>query len=654
MKREVNKLSQQKALVAGSACVVILFLLTIRVFYIQVFMSDFLQEKAFQQQTRDRLIKAVRGDIVDRNLEILASTETVVSISVINAQIKNMELVVKTLSDKLNLSYDYVLKKAEKEVALERIATKVSKEIGDEIRQLKIDGIVIDEDVKRVYPYNNLASQVIGFVGKDNQGIIGLEAKYDKYLKGEQGKILSETDGKGNKMPGGNEYRIEPTKGYNLVTSIDYTLQKYTEQTLENALLQTGAKRGAIILMDPNNGEILAMANKPDFDLNQPFTINDELLSVKWDTLSGEEQNNELNKMWRNFSINDTYEPGSTFKIFTSVAGFEENKLSFDTHFNCSGSVNVAGVNIRCWRSPRSHGSLNFIGGIQNSCNPVFIKIAEDVGIDGFYKHITNLGFNQKTGIDLSGEASGILHKKDNVGPIELATMSFGQSFQVTPIQMLKGAGIVINGGTNITPHFCMKIVDDNYNIIYEYEEENKKQVISKETSDKMKEVLEMVVYSGTGNKTYIPGLRVGGKTATSEKLPRGNGKYIASFLAFAPADAPQVVALVLIDEPVGAYYGGQVAGPIMKEVLENTLPYLNIEPIYKDEELKLDEVLNIVVPDLKGKTVLEAKKMSEELGFILEFSNKDDNINDKIITDQFPDAMETINKGEEIIISFD
>lgn len=654
MNKTVSKLTKQKALIAGILCCIALFLLIIRVFYIQVFMSDFLQDKAYEQQTRDRLIKAVRGDIVDRNFEVLASTETVVSISVINAQIKDMDLVVKTLSDKLALDYDYVLKKSEKKVALERIATKVSKEIGDEIRQLKISGIVIDEDVKRVYPYNNLASQVIGFVGKDNQGIIGLEAKYDEYLRGEQGKILTETDGKGMKMPGGGEYRVEPQNGYNLVTSIDYTLQEYTEQTLENALLQTQAKRGAIILMDPNNGEILAMANKPDFDLNDPFTINDENLASIWDSLSSEEQNNNLNKMWRNFSINDTYEPGSTFKIFTSAAGFEENKLSFESRFNCTGSVNVAGVNIRCWRSPRSHGSENFLEGIQNSCNPVFIKIAEDIGVDAFYKNILNFGFNQKTGIDLSGEASGILHKIDNVGPVELATMSFGQSFQVTPLQMLKGAAILVNGGYNITPHFGTKIIDDDFNIIYEYDTKNNERIISEETSNKIKEALELVVYSGTGNKTYIPGLRVGGKTATSEKLPRGNGKYIASFLAFAPADDPKVVALVLIDEPVGAYYGGQVAGPIMKEVLENALPYLKIEPIYRDEELKLEEVMNVVVPDLKGKTLLEAKKISEELGFIIETESQKDIENKMIIIEQFPAPEEIINRGEEIILYFD
>ena len=458
-------------------------------------------------------------------------------------------------------------KQINKKVALERIKTKVDKNIADEIRNLNLDGVMIDEDIKRVYPNNNMASQVIGFVGKDNQGIVGLEAKYDEYLEGKQGKILTETDARGVEFNNSKQERISPTNGYTLVTSLDINMQKYAEQALEKVVEAKGAKRGSIILMNPQNGEIYAMANKPDFDLNEPFVINNEDLKSNWDNMSEKEKNDALNQMWRNFSINDTYEPGSTFKVMTSAMGLEEGIVTPDTHFNCSGGKTVAGRYIKCWRSPRSHGSQTFTQGVQNSCNPVFMEIGEKLGAQKFYEYMNIFGFNEKTGVDLPGEAVGIMHKEEKVGPVELATMSFGQSFQITPLQLLRAISSVINGGELITPHFGTKIVDENGNVIEELKYKKGERTVSKETSEQMKSILESVVAEGTGNKTYIPGFRIGGKTATSEKLPRKSGKYIASFCAFSPAENPQVIALVLVDEPQGVYYGGQACVIIVQRL---------------------------------------------------------------------------------------
>lgn len=534
------------------------FILICRVFFIQSIKADEYQKMAYEQQTRDRLISPKRGEIVDRNNNPIATNESVYSISVINSQIEEPEKVASILSEKLELKYEDVLKKVNKKVALERIKTKVDKETADLIRNLNLVGVMIDEDIKRIYPNENMASQVIGFVGKDNQGIIGLEAKYDEYLKGKQGKILTETDSRGIELKNGTQERVAPTNGYTLVTSIDINIQKYAEQTLEKVVEAKGAKRGSIILMNPQNGEIYAMANKPDFNLNEPFTINNEDLKSNWANMSQKDRNNALNQMWRNFSINDTYEPGSTFKVMTSAMGLNEKLITPETSFNCGGGKTVGGRYIKCWRSPRSHGSQTFVQGVQNSCNPVFMEVGEKLGADKFYEYMQIFGFNEKTGVDLPGEAVGIMHKKENVGPVELATMSFGQSFQITPLQLLRAISSVINGGELITPHFGTKIVDENGNIIEELNYKKGRKTISKETSEQMKWILESVVSEGTGNKTYIPGFRIGGKTATSEKLPRRSGKYIASFCAFSPAENPQVIALVLVDEPQGVYYGGQ------------------------------------------------------------------------------------------------
>ncbi len=538
-----------------------------RVFFIQYIKAEEYQKMAYEQQTRDRLISPKRGEIVDRNNNVIATNESVYSISVINSQIEEAEKVANILAEKLDLKYDDVLKKVNKKVALERIKTKVDKETADEIRNLNLAGVMVDEDIKRIYPNENMASQVIGFVGKDNQGIIGLESKYDEYLKGKQGKILTETDARGIELKNGIQERVAPTNGYTLVTSLDINIQKYAEQALEKAVEAKGAKKGSIIVMNPQNGEIYAMANEPDFNLNEPFTINNEDLKANWNNMSEKEKNDALNQMWRNFSINDTYEPGSTFKVMTSAMGLEEGIVTPDTHFNCSGGKTVGGRYIKCWRSPRSHGSQTFVEGVQNSCNPVFMEIGEQLGADKFYEYMQIFGFNEKTGVDLPGEAVGIMHKKENVGPVELATMSFGQSFQITPLQLLRAISSVINGGQLITPHFGTKIIDENGNVIEELSYETGRTTVSKETSEQMKSILESVVSEGTGNKAYLPGFRIGGKTATSEKLPRRSGKYIASFSAFAPAENPQVIALVLIDEPQGVYYGGQVCVIIVQRL---------------------------------------------------------------------------------------
>lgn len=576
----LDKLSfrgKKRLLLMLAVFVLSLIVLSIRVGYIMLFKAEEYQNMAYEQQTRDRLIAPKRGSMLDRNGNGIAVTESVSAVSVIHAQIENEEETAKALSEILELDYEDVLEDVKENVALKRIKSKVDNETAAEIRELNLPGVMIDEDVERTYPYYTLAASVIGFVGKDNQGIIGLESKYEEYLKGEPGKIMTLTDSRGRRVSDAEE-RVEPVNGENLVTSIDVVIQQYAEQEIAAAVEAKNAKSGVIIVMNPQNGEIYAMANYPTFDLNEPFTINDEELAAMWDTFTAEEQNEYLNQMWRNKAINDTYEPGSTFKIVTASTGLEEGFITPESTFNCTGSMVVGGRTIKCWRYPRTHGTQTFAEGVRNSCNPVFMAVAERIGADTFYDYMIKFGFAEKTGIDLNGEAVGILHKKEDIGPVELATMSFGQTFQITPIQLLRAAAAVVNGGKLITPHFAIKTVDDNGFTVNNFEWPEGERVISEETSATMREILESVVAEGTGNKAQVEGYRIGGKTATSQKLPRGSGKYIASFMAFAPADDPQVMALVLIDEPEGVYYGGTVAGPVMRDLLTNILPYLNIE----------------------------------------------------------------------------
>lgn len=623
-------------------------LLTGRLVFIELFRAEEWQELAYEQQTRDRLITPKRGSILDRNGEGIALTETVNAVSVIPVQVKEKEKTAQFLAETLDLEYEDVLEKVKQKVALVRIKTKVDTETAAAIRKANYPGVEVDEDVQRVYPYSELAAQVIGFVGKDNQGIIGLEAKYDELLEGEKGKILTLTDSRGNEVDSEQE-RIPPVDGKNLVTTMDVVMQQYAEQTIAKAVETKGAKRGVIIILNPQNGEIYAMANYPTFDLNDPFTIQDEELAANWDSFSEEEKNDYLNQMWRNTAINDTYEPGSTFKIVTSSAGLEEGVVTPESSFFCRGFYIAGDRQIKCWRYPRTHGAETFVQGVQNSCNPVFMEVGERLGAEKFLEYMQKFGFAQKTGVDLAGEATGIIHKLENIGPVELATMSFGQSFQITPLQLMRAASAIVNGGYLITPHFGKGIADEEGNIIENFQYERGEQVISRETSETMKMILESVVSEGTGSKAYIPGYRIGGKTATSEKLPRRSGKYIASFMSFAPAEDPQVMALVLIDEPQGVYYGGTVAGPVMQELLRNILPYLGIEPQYSEKEAEEAAKAVTTVPDLAGMTLGEAKNALFQAGLSAQTET-----GGETITRQTPPAGELVNKGTKVILSLE
>ncbi|MCL2698726.1 MAG: penicillin-binding transpeptidase domain-containing protein [Defluviitaleaceae bacterium] len=640
---------KKKLLLVLAVFQIVALLLFARIAYLQFFRAEELQTRAYEQQTRDRLITPNRGSIFDRNMVGIAKTESVASVSVIHSQLRDREMTARVLASVLDLDYEETLDRVSRRVALQRIQTKVDKETADRIRGFNLPGVMIDEDVRRIYPFSTLAAQVIGFVGRDNQGIIGLEARYDSFLKGESGKLLTETDVRGRRTPGSPEIRLSPVQGDHLVLTLDAVLQQYAEQTLQKALMTTSAKRGSIIVMDPRSGEILAMANMPDFDLNDPFTINDPELAAMWAHLTSEERHDALNRMWRNFTINDTYEPGSSFKVVTSAAGLEEGVVTPASMFNCGGSVAVGGHKIRCWRYPRAHGSGTFVEGVYNSCNPVFMETAARLGAETFYRYLELFGIMRKTGVDLPGEASGIMHKPENIGTVELATISFGQSFQITPIQLLAAASACINGGYKITPHIALRTIAEDGRITNEFSPPQGERILSLETSDILREILEGVVYTGTGNRTYIPGYRVGGKTATSEKLPRRSGKYISSFMAFAPAEDPQVIALVLIDEPVGAYYGGQVAGPVMRELLETALPLLNIEPVYDEKEAERPDVANAIVPELRGLTPEEAAIFLKEQDIEHELVGEGE-----MITRQLPMPGEVVNRDTKIIIYAD
>lgn len=610
-----------------------------RLVYIELFRAEQWKEMAYEQQTRDRLITPKRGSILDCNGVGLAETQTVTAVSVIPAQVTEKEKTAQFLADTLDLDVDEVLKKTKEKVALVRIKTKVDMETAQKIREADLPGVKVDEDIQRVYPYGDLAAQVIGFVGKDNQGIIGLEAKYEERLKGSQGKILTVTDSIGRELTGEQE-RIPPVDGQNLVTTLDVVIQQYAEQTLAKAVEAKHAKKGAIIVLNPQDGAIYAMANYPSFDLNEPFTVQDASLAAVWDTLSAQEKNDARNQMWRNDAINDTYEPGSIFKIVTSVAGLEEGVVTPESTFYCKGYHIAGDRQIKCWRYPRTHGAETFVEGVQNSCNPVFMEIAERLGAETFLEYLDKFGFHEKTGIDLAGEAVGILHTLESTGPVELATMSFGQSFQITPLQLLRAASATVNGGYLITPHIGYGIADENGNIIEEFSYDKGEPILSKETSETMKMILESVVAEGTGNKAAVEGYRIGGKTATSEKLPRRSGKYIASFMTFAPANDPQMMAFVMIDEPQGVYYGGTVGGPIMKELLENILPYLGIP-----KEGEISEDATAIVPDVTGMTWEEAKKTLIEYGFTVEASGLEP------VVSQLPPAGQEANQGTKVLL---
>lgn len=548
-----------------------------RLINIMVLKSDYYQKKADDLHERERNIKAARGEILDRNGVVLAANKTVCTVSVIHSQITDKEKVIEVLTECLGIDRAEIVKKVEKVSSREKIKSNVDKEIGDKIRQYNLDGVKVDEDYKRFYPYGSLASKVMGFTGSDNQGIIGLEVQYDKFLMGKDGKILTETDAYGIERENIVEKRVEAVKGDNLVTSIDYNIQEYVTQAALKVREEKAANYVAIIVMNPQNGEIYAMVNVPEFDLNKPYELNIE-------QAEGEKKMDALNKMWRNQSINDTYEPGSTFKIVTATAGLETGVVNVNSTFSCPGFRVVEDRRIRCHKVS-GHGSENFVQGTMNSCNPVFIDVGLRIGKENYYTYLKRLGLLEKTGIDLPGEAKTIIHKIENVGEVELATMSFGQSFQITPLQLLRAVSAVVNGGTLITPHFGIRTVDMDNNITNEFEYPQVENAISKETSETMKYILEKVVSEGGGKKGQVEGYAVSGKTATSEKLPRGSGKYIGSFIGFAPSDNPQVIAICIVDEPVGVYYGGTIAAPVVADIFSNILPYLGIEKTYTTNE---------------------------------------------------------------------
>lgn len=565
---------KKKILVVFLAAFILILYLIGRLVYLMVFDAEYYQQKAEDLHERERDIKAARGEIIDRNGTVLATNRTVCTISVIHSQIENPEKVIEKLSEFLEMDADQVRKKVEKISSIERIRSNVDKRTGDKIRNLGLAGVKVDEDFKRYYPYNELASKVLGFTGGDNQGIVGLEVKYEKYLKGINGKILTTTDARGIELDGVAEDRLEPEAGNTLRISLDYTIQKYALQMAEKVRTEKQADKVGIILMNPQNGEIYAMVNVPEFDLNQPFMLNNEETG---ENLTDEQKQDALNQMWRNGCINDTYEPGSTFKIITASAGLEEGAVHLTDQFSCPGYKVVEDRRIRCHKVG-GHGAENFVQGIQNSCNPVFIEVGLRIGVDRFFDYFRQFGLMDLTGVDIPGEAGTIMHKKENVGQVELATISFGQSFQITPIQLATTVSALVNGGRRVTPHFGMEVLSAEGKKVKTFRYNAKKHIVSEKTSQTMRELLESVVAEGSGKNAYVEGYRIGGKTATSQTLPRSANKYISSFVGFAPADDPQILGMCVIYNPQGVYYGGTIAAPVIGKIFENILPYLGIE----------------------------------------------------------------------------
>ena len=566
--------NKKKMLVVFLSALLMIFFLIARLVYLMIFDAAYYQQKAKTLHEREREIKAARGEIIDRNGKVLATNKAVCTISVIHSQITDPERVIQVLADELGIEKEMIRKRIEKVSSREKIKTNVEKETGDRIRAYELDGVKVDEDFKRYYPYGNLASKVLGFTGGDNQGIIGLEVKYENYLKGVNGMILTTTDARGIELADTLEDRVEPVSGDTLQVSLDYNIQEYAQQAAEKVMEEKQADAVVILILNPKTGEIYACVNAPEFDLNAPFTLPEGTDAA----LNDEEKQAMLNQMWRNRSINDTYEPGSIFKVFTASAALEEGVVKEEDSFYCPGYKLVEDRRIRCARTT-GHGSETFVQGVQNSCNPVFIEVGMRLGTENFYKYFEKFGLMGKTGVDLPGEAATIMHKKENVGQVELATMSFGQSFQVTPMQMATTVCSLVNGGKRITPHFGIAVYDAESG---EKEETisygKRKRILSKETSEKMRKILETVVSEGGGKKAQIEGYRIGGKTATSQTLPRSANRYIGSFIGFAPAGDPQVAAMAIIYNPQGIYYGGTIAAPVVRDIFDNILPYLGIE----------------------------------------------------------------------------
>ena len=569
---KIKTFHRKKIVAVFALCMAAMLFLIGRLGYLMLLRADYYSEKAQDLHERERSIKAARGKILDCNGKVLADNKTVCTISVIHSQIKEPEKVIDVLTEELGLERDQVKKRVEKNSSIERIKTNVDKQTGDKIREYDLAGVTVDEDYKRNYPYGNLASKVLGFTGSDNQGIVGLEVKYESILKGTDGQILTMTDARGVELSDTGEGRKEPVSGKNLILSLDANLQEYAQQAAYQALEQKQADSVSIILMRPGNGEILAMVNVPEYDLNDPFN-----LKKSTNGMSQQEIQDERNKMWRNGCINDTYEPGSTFKIITASAALEEGVVTPEDTFSCPGFRIVDDRRIRCHKTT-GHGSETFVQGVMNSCNPVFIEVGQRLGTDAFYRYFQQFGLLEKTGIDLPGEAGTIMHQKKDIGPVELATISFGQSFQITPIRLAATVCSLINGGHKITPHFGVEVREDDGTLLETLSYKEGKQIVSEQVSKTMRMILEKVVSEGGGKKAYIEGYHIGGKTATSETLPRSANKYISSFLGFVPAEDPRILGICIINNPQGVYYGGTICAPVMRTVFENILPYLGIE----------------------------------------------------------------------------
>ena len=563
--------NRKKVMIVFVAVFFIMMFLIGRLVYLMIFCSEYYGNKAENLHERERDIKAARGKLLDANGTVLATNKSVCTISVIHNQIEEPEKVIEMLVRELGIPEETARKRVEKVSSIERVKTNVAKETGDAIRAYGLSGVKVDEDYKRYYPYGTLASKVLGFTGADNQGILGLEVKYDEYLQGTNGKILTLTDARGIEIENAGESRLEPMNGYDLCLSLDYNIQMYCEQAAKKVCTKKSADSVSVIVMNPQNGELMAMVNYPEFDLNNPFTLAGDT----GEAVSAEEKQNLLNKMWRNQCISDTYEPGSTFKIITAAAALEEGVVKLDDAFFCPGYKIVEDRRIRCARTT-GHGAETFETGIMNSCNPVFMELGERLGAENFAGYFKQFGLLSKTNIDLPGEAGTIMHKTENIGPVELATISFGQSFQITPIQLVTTVSSIINGGTRVTPHFGVSVQDADGNTVKTFSYEMHENICTAETSETMRYLLEKVVSEGTGKNAKIEGFSIGGKTATSQTLPRSDHKYISSFLGFAPADNPQVLVLVVINNPQGIYYGGTIAAPVAKEIFENILPYLD------------------------------------------------------------------------------
>lgn len=563
--------NRKKVMIVFVAVFFIMMFLIGRLVYLMIFCSEYYGNKAENLHERERDIKAARGKLLDANGTVLATNKSVCTISVIHNQMEEPEKVIAMLVRELGIPEETARKRVEKVSSIERVKTNVAKEIGDAIRAYGLSGVKVDEDYKRYYPYGTLASKVLGFTGADNQGILGLEVKYDEYLQGTNGKILTLTDARGIEIENAGESRLEPVNGYDLCLSLDRNIQMYCEQAAKKVCTKKSADSVSVIVMNPQNGELMAMVNYPEFDLNDPFT----LVGDTGESVSAEEKQNLLNKMWRNQCISDTYEPGSTFKIITAAAALEEGVVKLDDTFYCPGYKIVEDRRIRCARTT-GHGAETFETGIMNSCNPVFMELGERLGAENFVGYFKQFGLLSKTNIDLPGEAGTIMHKTENIGPVELATISFGQSFQITPIQLVTTVSSIINGGTRVTPHFGVSVQDADGNTVKTFSYETHENICTAETSETMRYLLEKVVSEGTGKNAKIEGFSIGGKTATSQTLPRSDHKYISSFLGFAPADNPQVLVLVVINNPQGIYYGGTIAAPVAKEIFENILPYLD------------------------------------------------------------------------------